>query len=168
VNARSREISDSLGRKISAQEVWVCPLCPQKRTFCGALAMSAKCQKRTFRAEVPLTHFKSLTGIQPFADRLCCWPGAPFQHHRPRLCPRRRWLRDQKRSRLSYVVGACVMQQSHIHDPPKPIDLPPCPKCGNRMWLARIEPTDKPDYDQRTFECPRCDHSETMMIKFKK
>jgi hypothetical protein len=21
------------------------------------------------------------------------------------------------------------------------------------MWLARIEPTDKPDYDQRTFEC---------------
>lgn len=60
------------------------------------------------------------------------------------------------------------MQQSHIHDPPKPIDLPPCPKCGNRMSLARIEPTDTPDFDQRTFECPRCDHSETMMIKFKK
>jgi transcription elongation factor Elf1 len=35
------------------------------------------------------------------------------------------------------------------------------------MWLARIEPTDKPDYDQRTFECPQCDHSETMMVKFK-
>ena len=35
------------------------------------------------------------------------------------------------------------------------------------MWLARIEPTDKPDYDQRTFECPRCDHSEMMMVKFK-
>ena len=34
------------------------------------------------------------------------------------------------------------------------------------MWLARIEPTDKPDYDQRTFECARCEHSETMMVKF--
>ena len=67
-----------LAEKISAQEVWLCPLCPQKRTFCDALAMSAKCQKQTFRSEVPLTHFKSLTGIQPFADRLCCWPGAPF------------------------------------------------------------------------------------------
>ena len=59
------------------------------------------------------------------------------------------------------------MQQSHTHDPSRPIDLPPCPKCENRMWLACIEPTDKPDYDQRTFECPRCDHSETTMVKFK-
>ena len=59
------------------------------------------------------------------------------------------------------------MKQSHIHDPPKPIDQPPCPKCGEGMWLTRIEPTDKPDYDQRTFECPRCDHSETMTVKFK-
>jgi hypothetical protein len=59
------------------------------------------------------------------------------------------------------------MKQSHIHDPPKPIDRPLCLKCGWGMWLARIEPTDKPDYDQRTFECPRCEHSETMMVKFK-
>ncbi len=35
------------------------------------------------------------------------------------------------------------------------------------MWLARIEPTNKPDYDQRTFECPQCNHSETMTVKFK-
>jgi hypothetical protein len=31
------------------------------------------------------------------------------------------------------------MKQSHIHDPPKPIDGPLCPKCGWGMWLARIE-----------------------------
>jgi hypothetical protein len=59
------------------------------------------------------------------------------------------------------------MQQSHIHDSSKPVDLPPSPNCGNPMWLARIEPTNKPDYDQRTFECPQCDHSESITVKFK-
>jgi DNA-directed RNA polymerase subunit RPC12/RpoP len=59
------------------------------------------------------------------------------------------------------------MSQSHTSYPNKgPQQQPPCPKCGYPMWLARIEPTDKSDYDQRTFECPQCDHSETMMVKF--
>ena len=59
------------------------------------------------------------------------------------------------------------MSQSHTSYPNKaPQQQPPCPKCGGAMWLARIEPTDKPDYDQRTFECPQCEHSETMMVKF--
>ena len=57
------------------------------------------------------------------------------------------------------------MQQSHIHDPFKPIDFPPCPRCGSQMWLSRIEPTDKPAYDQRTLECHRCEHSESMIVK---
>jgi len=60
------------------------------------------------------------------------------------------------------------MKQYHISDLSKLIEKPPCPKCGEGMWLSRIEPTDKPDYDQRTFECPRCDHSETKMVKFKR
>jgi hypothetical protein len=59
------------------------------------------------------------------------------------------------------------MQKSHFHDSSAPIDLPSCPKCGNPMWLARIEPTGKSDHDQRTFECPQCEHSETMTVKFK-
>ena len=59
------------------------------------------------------------------------------------------------------------MKQSHIHDPPKPIDLPPCSKCGGTMWLTRIEPADKADHDLRTLECQRCEHSETLMVKFK-
>jgi transcription elongation factor Elf1 len=35
------------------------------------------------------------------------------------------------------------------------------------MWLARITPTDKPDYDERTFECPRCDHREVLVVKYR-
>jgi DNA-directed RNA polymerase subunit M/transcription elongation factor TFIIS len=43
---------------------------------------------------------------------------------------------------------------------------PPCNKCGATMLLARIEP-DKPGHDLRTFECPKCEHSETVVVKFK-
>jgi ssDNA-binding Zn-finger/Zn-ribbon topoisomerase 1 len=42
----------------------------------------------------------------------------------------------------------------------------PCPKCGATMLLARIEP-DKPDHDKRTFKCSACEHSETMVVKYK-
>jgi hypothetical protein len=43
---------------------------------------------------------------------------------------------------------------------------PPCTKCGTVMLLARIEP-DKPGHDLRTFECPKCEHSESVVIKFR-
>jgi transcription elongation factor Elf1 len=32
--------------------------------------------------------------------------------------------------------------------------------------LDRIEP-DKPEYDKRTFECPRCQHTESKIVKYK-
>jgi hypothetical protein len=35
------------------------------------------------------------------------------------------------------------------------------------MMLARIEPTDRPDYDCRTFECDRCGHARSEDVKFK-
>jgi hypothetical protein len=41
-----------------------------------------------------------------------------------------------------------------------------CPTCTAHMYLARIEP-EKPGYDLRTFECPRCQHIETAVVKFK-
>jgi hypothetical protein len=45
------------------------------------------------------------------------------------------------------------------------LQRPPCPKCGMTMMIARIEPhTD--GYDMRTFECPSCDHSESVVVKF--
>jgi hypothetical protein len=43
---------------------------------------------------------------------------------------------------------------------------PACPQCGSLMWLARISP-EGPDHDRRTFECPACAISETVVVKFK-
>jgi ribosomal protein S27AE len=43
---------------------------------------------------------------------------------------------------------------------------PPCPKCGTTMMLTRIEP-DAPGYDRRTFECPQCENSETVLANFR-
>ena len=43
---------------------------------------------------------------------------------------------------------------------------PDCPQCSAQMYLARIEP-EKPGHDLRTFECPRCQHVETAVVKFK-
>jgi transcription elongation factor Elf1 len=36
--------------------------------------------------------------------------------------------------------------------------------CGSRMLLARIEP-EKPGYELRTFECPTCEHSMSVVVK---
>jgi DNA-directed RNA polymerase subunit RPC12/RpoP len=43
---------------------------------------------------------------------------------------------------------------------PRVIACPSCPKCGTRMLLIHIFP-DRPGYDQRTYECPRCEHEVT-------
>ena len=43
---------------------------------------------------------------------------------------------------------------------------PICPRCGTRMLLARILP-DRPGYDQRTYECPRCEYDLTEIVKLK-
>ena len=41
---------------------------------------------------------------------------------------------------------------------------PPCPKCGTAMLLAYIEP-ERPGYETHTFECPRCEHSKSVVAK---
>jgi transposase len=43
---------------------------------------------------------------------------------------------------------------------------PSCSACGMRMSLVRIFP-DKPGYDQRTYECPRCEHEVTEIVRFR-
>jgi transcription elongation factor Elf1 len=40
-----------------------------------------------------------------------------------------------------------------------------CPECSALTYLAIIEP-EKPGFDLRTFECPRCQHVETVVVKF--
>lgn len=58
------------------------------------------------------------------------------------------------------------MPQSNIFDPIiPPIERPTCKNCGGLMWLARIEPGE-PGHDQRTFECPECENSETLDVEF--
>lgn len=46
------------------------------------------------------------------------------------------------------------------------IDRPPCKLCSLPMWLVRIEPY-KPDYDNRTFECPACQYEEMVIVKYR-
>ena len=56
--------------------------------------------------------------------------------------------------------------------PPEPepptVGRRPCPICGDPMFMVSIEPTDKRDYEQRTFECARCAYGETMVVNFRK
>jgi predicted RNA-binding Zn-ribbon protein involved in translation (DUF1610 family) len=47
------------------------------------------------------------------------------------------------------------------------IHRPPCPKCGTLMFIVRIHPDEKPDHDQRTFECPDCKHEEIRIVKYR-
>lgn len=46
------------------------------------------------------------------------------------------------------------------------IKRPPCAKCGEQMWLARIEP-DLPEHDKRSFECPKCGNEESFVVKYR-
>jgi hypothetical protein len=40
---------------------------------------------------------------------------------------------------------------------------PPCQKCGETMALRIIEP-ERPGFDSRTFECPKCFVTETLVV----
>jgi hypothetical protein len=42
------------------------------------------------------------------------------------------------------------------------IKIPRCQKCGETMSLRIIEP-ERPGFDLRTFECPRCFGIETLV-----
>jgi hypothetical protein len=43
---------------------------------------------------------------------------------------------------------------------------PACPECPAQMYLSRIE-LKRPGFDLRTFECPRCQRVESVMVQFK-
>jgi len=48
-----------------------------------------------------------------------------------------------------------------------PVGLRRCPSCGLPMLLARIEPSDEADRDERTFECVQCAYAETTTVKLR-
>jgi hypothetical protein len=57
------------------------------------------------------------------------------------------------------------MMATIIANPPKVVIFRPnCNTCGTRMALVRIFP-DKPGYDQRTYECPRCEDEITEIVE---
>jgi hypothetical protein len=60
------------------------------------------------------------------------------------------------------------MMATIIANPPRVVVArPKCTTCGTRMSLVRIFP-DKPGYDQRTYECPRCEREVTEIVRFRK
>ena len=50
---------------------------------------------------------------------------------------------------------------------PSVIACPSCPKCGTRMVLIHIFP-DRTVHDQRTYECPRCEHEVTEIFQLER
>jgi len=49
-----------------------------------------------------------------------------------------------------------MRESKSIPRPQADIETPMCPKCGEQMWVARIEPIE-PSFDICIFECPTCD-----------
>ena len=60
-----------------------------------------------------------------------------------------------------------MAQPEHAHINKIQLYRPLCSKCGMLKQLARIEPSDEPCHDLRTFECKTCDHAEVVKIRFK-
>jgi tRNA(Ile2) C34 agmatinyltransferase TiaS len=45
------------------------------------------------------------------------------------------------------------------------VERPKCQRCGGKMMLASIEPH-AAGVDLRTFQCDKCAHAETALVKF--
>jgi hypothetical protein len=67
----------------------------------------------------------------------------------------------------------CSLEEAHMAllRPATSSDFPQiilgqyCPACATPMWLDFIEPACTAGYDLRTFECPRCQHAETVLVE---
>ena len=57
------------------------------------------------------------------------------------------------------------MPLAHFSEPSlTAIERPRCPNCDGRMMLALIE-SGRGGADLRTFECPKCEHVQKMLVK---
>jgi hypothetical protein len=59
-----------------------------------------------------------------------------------------------------------MRQSQFAPDPIDIVDNPVCPRCETQMWLVIIEP-DTTDHDRRTFQCPECEHEETVVVRYR-
>ena len=60
------------------------------------------------------------------------------------------------------------MPQPHSSDPPEVLaGAHNCPRCAFPMLLAVIEPANKNGREWRVFECPICNHFETVEVEFR-
>ena len=98
-------------------------------------------------------------------------PGAGAVHHiklRHRLMSASRQLYPRKQifacAAISVAMGQEATSKSRTERGSRWLRVPVLPPV--QMYLARIEP-EKPGYDLRTFECPRCQHVETAVVQFK-
>jgi len=121
-------------------------------------------------ADGKTTEWKSRSSNADTPDIIRAWPEHPL-----RRASRGVQLRGQThcagaklKPKIHGTAQEDVVHQSSVYAPPQQLlDRPNCSKCGTKMWLTRVEPPDKPDHDVRTFECPECDHSETVVVKFR-
>ena len=56
------------------------------------------------------------------------------------------------------MLGELIQSQHLV------IRYPNCPKCGTRMYLARLQ-LEKSDHDRLTFECAQCAYVEVEIVK---
>jgi len=59
-----------------------------------------------------------------------------------------------------------MAQSQSIPISPKHELQPPCPTCGNPMWLVRLSQFDD-DRDLRTFKCQVCEFTESVIVQFR-
>ena len=68
---------------------------------------------------------------------------------------------------LRQIVAWEEKMAADIGYSPRVIACPNCPKCGTRMLLIHIFP-DRPGHDERTYECPRCEHEVTEIFQLER
>ncbi len=103
--------------------------------------------------------------------------GSESSQHGLNCCSRRLlWPLERRPSNLSslmekeYARRVSVRESSMadflIGNRPLPtVDRPPCPSCEWPMWLIGIEPH-SPGLEKRTFQCPGCEHHETVIAEY--
>jgi hypothetical protein len=59
------------------------------------------------------------------------------------------------------------MPETHLRSVPQPMSIEKhlCPQCHGRTTLTSIEP-ESLGIDRRMFECGKCKHVETLLVKF--